>query len=64
MGDKENKGSFPTKDLLDFLKGSNFPKEILKQIDIISAQTNIHILEKDKFYIALRLFALTQNNFL
>jgi hypothetical protein len=63
MADKENKGRLPAKDAADFLKRSNLPKEILKQIWIISAQTNFQFLEKDEFYIALRLVALAQNNF-
>ena len=63
MADKENKGKLPAKDAADFLKKSNLPKEILRQIWIISAQTDFNFLERDEFYIALRLVALAQNNF-
>lgn len=44
------------------MKKSNLPKEALKQIWYISAQTDPNQLERDEFYIALRLVALAQNN--
>ena len=62
IADKDNKGKLVGKEAADFLKKSGLPKEILKRIWIISAQTNPQFLERDEFYIALRLVALAQNN--
>lgn len=62
LADKENKGKLIGKEAADFLKKSGLPKDILKRIWIISAQTNPQFLERDEFYIALRLVALAQNN--
>ncbi len=62
IADKDNKGKLVGKEAADFLKKSGLPKEILKRIWIISAQTNAQFLERDEFYIALRLVALAQNN--
>jgi len=38
------------------------PKDVLKNIWILSAQTDPQFLERDEFYLALRLIALAQNN--
>ena len=62
IADKDNKGKLVGKEAADFLKKSGLPKEILKRIWIISAQTSTQFLERDEFYIALRLVALAQNN--
>lgn len=62
LADKENKGKLIGKEAADFLKKSGLPKDILKRIWLISAQTNPQFLERDEFYIALRLVALAQNN--
>ena len=45
-----------------FLKKSNLSREVLKNIWVIAAQTNLSWLERDEFYVALRLIALAQNN--
>ena len=60
--DKENKGRLNAQEAANFLKRSNLPKETLKQIYIIAAQTSTQFLDRDDFYIALRLVALAQNN--
>jgi epidermal growth factor receptor substrate 15 len=44
------------------LKKSGLSKDNLKLIWLISAQTDPQFLERDEFYIALRLIALAQNN--
>lgn len=62
IADKDNKGKLVGKEAADFLKKSGLPKELLKRIWIISAQTSAQFLERDEFYIALRLVALAQNN--
>jgi hypothetical protein len=62
IADKGNKGKLQGKDAAEFLKKSNLSKETLKQIWIIAAQTDASYLEKDEFYISLRLVALAQNN--
>ena len=48
------------KEAAAFLKRSNLPKETLKQIWEIAAQSNQMALTRDEFYIALRLVALAQ----
>lgn len=45
-----------------FLKKSGLSKEELKRIWTIAAQTNLSWLEREEFYVALRLVALSQNN--
>ena len=45
-----------------FLKKSNLPRDVLKNIWMIAAQTNLSWLERDEFYVALRLIALAQSN--
>jgi epidermal growth factor receptor substrate 15 len=44
------------------LKKSGLPKDVLKSIWIMSAQTDPQFLERDEFYLALRFIALAQNN--
>ena len=61
MADKNMTGKLEGKVAANFLKKSGLPKEILKNIWLIAAQTNPNFLEKDEFYIALRLVALAQN---
>ena len=60
--DRENKGRLSAQEGANFLKKSGLPKETLKQIYIIAAQTSTQFLDRDDFYIALRLVALAQNN--
>lgn len=62
IADKDNKGKLVGKEAADFLKKSGLSKEVLKEIWLISAQTDPQHLERDEFYIALRLIALAQNN--
>lgn len=52
------------KDGATFLKRSGLSREVLKKIWTMSAQTNLSWLERDEFYVAMRLIALTQNNML
>ena len=63
LADKDKRGILIGKEAANFLKKSSLPKETLKKIWLISAQTNTHFLEKNEFFIALRLIALAQNNF-
>ena len=60
--DRENKGRLSAQEAANFLKKSGLPKEPLKQIYVIAAQTSTQFLDRDDFYIALRLVALAQNN--
>jgi len=60
---KEGELKIEGKDGANFLKKSGLPKETLKNIWTLSAQTNLSWLERDEFYIALRLVALAQNNY-
>lgn len=62
MADTERKGKLIGKIGVDFLKKSDLSKDILKRIWYISSQTDPQWLERDDFYIALRLIALAQNN--
>lgn len=62
MASKEGTNKVEGKEGAAFLKKSGLPREVLKNIWMIAAQTNLSWLERDEFYIALRLIALTQNN--
>ena len=62
MADPNSLGRLDGKTAANFLKKSGLPKEILKKIWIISAQTDPSKIERDEFYVALRLVALAQNN--
>ena len=62
LADRESKGRLVGKEGSNFLKKSGLPIDILKKIWLISAQTSTQFLERDEFYIALRLIALAQNN--
>ena len=62
MADTTMSGKLEGKVAANFLKKSGLPKETLKKIWLIAAQTNPHFIEKDEFYVALRLVALAQNN--
>ena len=44
------------------MKKSGLSKDTLKSIYLIAFQSSKHFLEKDEFYVALRLIALVQNN--
>ncbi len=56
------KGRLEGKEAAQFLKKSGCSTDILKKIWMISAQTDANFLEKEEFYVALRLIALAQNN--
>jgi len=62
MVDPNSIGRLEGKAAANFLKKSGLPKDILKKIWIISAKTDPSKIERDEFYIALRLVALAQNN--
>ena len=62
LADRESKGRLVGKEGSNFLKKSGLPIDVLKKIWLISAQTSTQFLERDEFYIALRLIALAQNN--
>lgn len=62
IADKKNEGRLYGKDAADFLKKSGLPKDVLKNIWIMSAQTDPQFLERDEFYLSLRLIALAQNS--
>lgn len=65
MVDKKNGSQDLTKlkakDAANFMKKSNLSKETLKKIWLTAAHSN-DFLEKDEFYVVLRLIALAQNN--
>lgn len=56
------KGRLEGKEAAQFLKKSGCSTDILKKIWMISAQTDTNYLEKEEFYVAMRLIALAQNN--
>ena len=62
MADKNMTGKVEGKTGANFLKKSGLPTDVLKKIWFIAAQTDCSYLERDEFYIALRLVALAQNN--
>lgn len=62
LADKEKKGRVQGREAASFLKKSGIPKDMLKELWAIAAQTNMSFLEKEEFFIALRLIALAQTN--
>ena len=60
---KGNNEKLEAKDAGNFMRKSGLPKQKLKEIWIISCQTNPSYLYKDEFYLALRLIALAQNGY-
>ncbi len=62
IADKNMTGKLEGKTGANFLKKSGLPTDVLKKIWLIAAQTDCKFLERDEFYIALRLVALAQNN--
>lgn len=59
---KEGESKIEGKEGAAFLKKFGLSKEILKNIWMIAAQTNLSWLEREEFFIAMRLIALAQNN--
>ncbi len=62
MVSKEGDTKVGGKEGAAFLKKSGLSRDMLKNIWMIAAQTNLSWLERDEFYVALRLVALAQNN--
>ena len=60
--DDQNFGKLKAKDAANFMKKSGLSKDTLKNIYLIASQSSKQFLEKDEFYVALRLIALAQNN--
>ena len=60
--DIKNKGKLDSKEAAAFMKKSNLSKDALKNIWLIASQKSINHIERDEFYVALRLIALAQNN--
>ena len=60
--DDQNFGKLKAKDAANFMKKSGLSKDTLKNIYLIASQSSKQYLEKDEFYVALRLIALAQNN--
>ena len=60
--DTQNMGKLKNKDAANFMKKSGLNKNILKNIFLIAQPKSKQFLERDEFYVALRLIALAQNN--
>ena len=60
--DNQNMGKLNAKDAANFMKKSGLTKDVLKSIYLIASQSSKQFLERDEFYVALRLIALAQNN--
>ena len=60
--DNKNRGKLDSKEAAAFMKKSGLSKDVLKNIWLIASQKSITHLERDEFYVALRLIALAQNN--
>ena len=61
--DIKNIGKLDSKEAAEFLKKSGLSRNILKTIWLIASKSSISFIERDEFYVALRLIALAQNNF-
>ena len=61
--DNKNIGKLDSKEAAEFLKKSGLSRNILKTIWLIASKSSISFIERDEFYVALRLIALAQNNF-
>ena len=62
MLDTNNQGRIMGKPAANFMKTSGLDKNILKQIWLIAAQNSNTQMDKEEFFVALRLIALAQNN--
>ena len=60
--DNQNMGKLMAKEAANFMKKSGLNKDTLKNIYLIASQSSKEFLEKEEFYVALRLIALAQNN--
>lgn len=61
IADPTNRNQVKGKDAVNFFKRSGVPVSTLKEIWVI-ASTNGEYLDKEEFYVALRLIAYAQNN--
>ena len=62
MLDNNNQGRILGKPAANFMKTSGLDKNTLKQIWLIAAQNSNTQIDKEEFFVALRLIALAQNN--
>ena len=60
--DSQGMGKLKNKEAANFMKKSGLNKNILKNIFLIAQPKSKQYLERDEFYVALRLIALAQNN--
>ena len=60
--DSQGMGKLTNKEAANFMKKSGLNKNILKNIFLIASPKSKQYLERDEFYVALRLIALAQNN--
>ena len=60
--DSQGMGKLKNKDAANFMKKSGLNKNTLKNIFLIAQPKSKQYLERDEFYVALRLIALAQNN--
>ena len=60
--DIKNSGKLDSKEAASFMKKSGLSRNILKTIWLIASQKSISYIEREEFYVALRLIALAQNN--
>lgn len=58
--DPTERGKITGKEAVPFFQRSGLPKDILREIWLLSSPTN-ETLDKDEFYVALRLIAYAQN---
>ena len=61
--DSKNQGKLDSRAAADFLKKSGISRNILKTIWLTASKSSITHIEKEEFYVALRLIALAQNNY-
>ena len=62
MLDNNNQGRIMGKPAANFMKTSGLDKNILKKIWLIAAQNSNTEMDKEEFFVAMRLIALAQNN--
>ena len=60
--DNNNQGIIMGKPAANFMKTSGLDKNILKKIWLIAAQNSNSQMDKEEFFVAMRLIALAQNN--
>lgn len=60
--DTEKKGIVNSEKVANFMKTSGLNEQILKKIFLLNHLKNIHYIDKEEFFIILRLIGLAQNN--